>query len=281
MVATIGRDPPDGDINFRIVTDRANLDAQPNFWNSADGWFNSPNHIIAKLDNLVNEVPNNQMHPEVIMYGRPAGKDNCAGNVPVLLPGWMESDGNSVLLNGRPINGQLENGPPVRILGDVVPVGPPATLTHVRVTGFLALDCHGVFGDCEEDDPSKHNVEIHPVYAIDVVNPELTTRAVTLTGAWAANDVGTYYMRQTGDAVWWLGLSRDQGASFANVFRGTLQGDSLSGDWADVPLGSTLSSGMLRLTGSRFPGFTPFRFVASERTGGFGGSEWEKLYNMP
>lgn len=60
--------------------------------------------------------------------------------------------------------------------------------------------------------------EIRPVYAIDIVQNWATTRGrapvlggPNLSGVWDASDIGTYYMRQMGDALWWLGLSRDQG----------------------------------------------------------------------
>ena len=66
-------------------------------------------------------------------------------------------------------------GSPARIFNRSLPPG-----TRVRVSGFLALDCHG--GDCQENDISVDNVEIHPVYALDIIQP--TTRA-DLTGVWA------------------------------------------------------------------------------------------------
>jgi hypothetical protein len=53
----------------------------------------------------------------------------------------------------------------VRILGQELQLG-----MRVRVTGFLARDCHGDWnhlhwtGECYEDDRDVHNVELHPVY---------------------------------------------------------------------------------------------------------------------
>ena len=46
---------------------------------------------------------------------------------------------------------------------------------------------------------------------------------VNLTGAWHCDDIGTYYIREVGNTVWWLGLSCDQGRQFANVYRGNDQ----------------------------------------------------------
>ncbi len=34
------------------------------------------------------------------------------------------------------------------------------------------------------------------------------TQNINLTGTWKANDGGTYYIRNIGNDVWWLGISR-------------------------------------------------------------------------
>jgi hypothetical protein len=274
-------DPPDGDVTFQVHIDRAKLDAQPGFW--TDGWLNNnPNDIRAKLDDPVNGMPNNEMHAELIMFGRPT--DDCDGNVPPLLPGWMEMGANSVLVNGRPISGNLKIG----ACGDITHDSNSSCTVNqiagqefrgdvkVRVTGFLALDCHDFGGNCYEGDPHKQNVEIHPVYSVDIVSHfDRRVSWQDLTGIWAAPDQGTYYVRQVGNAVWWLGLSRDRGRTFAQVFQGTIQGDALRGEWVDVPLGTNLYRGVhdIPLGAS---GSTSIRLVA--RDGGF---FWEKLYDIP
>ena len=73
-----------------------------------------------------------------------------------------------------------------------------------------------------------------------------------LTGAWAGNDSGVYYIRQVGDCVWWfgtevrdieLGPTRQRG--FANVASGRIVGTQVDLEWADVPLGYTVNGGGL------------------------------------
>jgi hypothetical protein len=160
-------------------------------------------------------------------------------------------------------------GQPVRVLGDSVQPG-----TAVRVSGFLALDCHGAFGDCAEDNHNDNNVELHPVYAVDVLR-DPGVSPTELTGVWHCSDVGTYYVRQIGQTVWWLGMSRDRGHTFANVFRGTLQGAALSGSWADVPLSSARSAGVLALDARSGASATALHRMSA--TGGFGGATWEKI----
>jgi hypothetical protein len=62
-----------------------------------------------------------------------------------------------------------------------------------------------------------------------------------LSGVWHGSDIGTYYVRQLDREVWWLGLPRDQGRSFANVFHGSIsESGPLEGQWIDVPMGVPL-----------------------------------------
>jgi hypothetical protein len=80
--------------------------------------------------------------------------------------------------------------------------------------------------------------------------------AVDLTGTWAANDGGVYYLRQLDDEIWWLGMSGrgqplvDRGVRWTNVFHGTLSGDTITGTYADVPQGRILDKGpvVMKLT---------------------------------
>jgi hypothetical protein len=286
-------DPPDGDINFDIQVDRANLDTQPAFW--TDGWFNSADLIRAKLDHSSPQDEGfppftNHIHMEIIMYGHDATAENCSAGGAVLFPGWQEATGgNSVLVNGRPVGANIVFSNPAAIGGRQLVPGP-----RVRVTGAMILDCHkdipDITGDCHDGDADVHNVEIHPVYSVDFVQDfGLPRPGANLTGVWAADDVGTYYVRQIGDAVWWLGLSRDwslgtsgdPGRPFANIFRGTRGADgTIQGQWADVPItpSATAGSGLLVLSGSG--GDQAIRLTATSKTGGFGGSSWDKLYDQ-
>src|SRR5438552_10383664 len=81
-------------------------------------------------------------------------------------------------------------------------------------------------------------------------------RAYNLTGTWSADDGGLYYVRQLNDIVWWVGMSTEsrmglqdfrKGVAYTNVFWGRLRGDTIVGDWADVPHGSSHSNGTLTL----------------------------------
>lgn len=94
-------------------------------------------------------------------------------------------------------------------------------------------------------------------------------------GIWKSNDGGTYYVRQIGNDVWWVGMSGDNGNTWTNVFKGVRNGNTVTGQWADVPRGKVNSGGILNLsvqgTNKSVSGFT-----RSAVTGGFGGSKWSK-----
>ena len=109
-----------------------------------------------------------------------------------------------------------ENGPS--------PSPAPSTGDGIAVTDLSAIGC-------ARDDPADEG---------------------ELTGAWAGNDTGTYYIRHVGDCVWWFGTEvRDiaPGATgqrgFANVASGRIVGTQVDLEWADVPLGNTVNDGGL------------------------------------
>ncbi len=92
-----------------------------------------------------------------------------------------------------------------------------------------------------------------------------------LTGVWNGNDGATYYLRQAGVVLWWVGMSAGGGQAFTNVYRGTRQGDTVTGEWADVPLGGTSGAGNLVLRIE-----TGDRLTRTSQTGGFVGSVWTR-----
>jgi hypothetical protein len=279
----------DGDISFDVGYDLS--PTPPDFWTPSKYWLNNPDDIHKKLRyefrNSVFPGTSSLLHAEAIMYGKKYSYithttlgdvkvPDCSGNTPTLLPGWMETGRNSVQLDGGPVNdGRSSFNDIQKLFGRLLKVG-----ASVRLRGFLALDCHGFDSTtddildpsnwsvgCKNESDNEHNVEIHPVYAIDVIQDFGHNRSpyATLTGVWGGNNVdATYYVRQLGDIVWWLGLSSDDGINdgftFATVFRGRIQPDTalcqrcnkVVGDWADVPLGMRQQSGTSSTAGGSF-----------------------------
>lgn len=272
--------PPDGDIDFDMLVDQQELEKQIGFW--TEGWETS--HNVTPYNFWGKLLVHNLLHLESIMYG---GTTECGDSGPTafLLPGWQQSGSQSLVFNGVPVAGHLDLGiglnvsPVNAILGTPISFG-----SRVRITGNLVLDCgHGWTHPCNENDPSYQNQEIHPAYEIDIVqNFSLPRQTALLTGPWSSDDSGTYYLRQIGNTVWWLGMSVDGGRTFANVFLGTLQDGQITGNWADVPLGGTTKVGTLTLEEAG-PGALSALSTTLARTavtGGFSGDSWAKLYDV-
>jgi hypothetical protein len=75
-----------------------------------------------------------------------------------------------------------------------------------------------------------------------------------LTGVWAGDEGGVYYIRHIGDCVWWFGTELkdiEPGVAgqrgFANVASGRVDGARVDVEWADLPLGNILGGGGLTL----------------------------------
>lgn len=305
------KDSGDGDFDFRLKAEKFETAFATTGWGNNDHGpeiFKTKFDVVPKIIGLTGFNPSDTyLGLESIMYGRLGTCDN--GFTVALLPGWADLGSNSVLINGRPINGALPlpNANPNQPCTFIQPcpfVDPSQQLnngiqlgklllsaksqgTFVRITGTLILDCgHGLSSPCNDDPddlPSVRgdmNQEIHPIYSIDVINspfrPEDADIAAreNLTGAWAGTDGSTYYIRQIGKTVWWLGQMRDrqpmQGGThspiigseqlapafsagnpacastptqcwaFATVFEGTITGtvgdsEIIQGAWAGVP----------------------------------------------
>jgi hypothetical protein len=197
------------------------------------------------------------------------------------MPGWQETGGDSVLINGRPLNGALQmqpiisqDPPPLQVAA----IGGKAVrvLDFVRVTGALVLDCGHFrwtdpFDSCGEDDDYQ-NQEIHPIYAIDVID---ATNQDNLSAVWGDNFGKTYYVRQVGDVVWWFGMGPFRDGGFAQVFEGVATGGTIEGSWQDVPLGTGDAGEPLQLSiDSGRMLLTPISSVSlSDR-------RWTKLYDV-
>jgi hypothetical protein len=103
---------------------------------------------------------------------------------------------------------------------------------------------------------------------------------VDLTGAWAGDDDGIYYLRQLGSVVWWNGMSgragnpAGLGRDFNNVGRGQIKALKIEVEWADVPRGGILGNGTLSLS-IEDDGTGNIKIVQVSQTGtGFGNNVW-------
>jgi hypothetical protein len=102
---------------------------------------------------------------------------------------------------------------------------------------------------------------------------------INLTGAWAGDDGGTYYLRQLGSVVWWNGMSgrdgspMDLGRDWNNVGRGVINGLQIDVEWSDVPRGQIYGDGTLVLN-IQDDGTGNIQIVRVDHEEGFGNSVW-------
>ena len=100
-----------------------------------------------------------------------------------------------------------------------------------------------------------------------------------LTGAWAGDDGGIYYLRQLGSVMWWNGMSGredsplDLGREWNNVGRGVINGLEIDVEWSDVPRGQFLNNGTLVLN-IQDDGTGNTQIVKVSDPEGFGNSVW-------
>jgi hypothetical protein len=104
-------------------------------------------------------------------------------------------------------------------------------------------------------------------------NPAPTSGQLDLTGVWRDNNGATYSIRQVGNQIWWY---MDGRPNYTNVFRGILSGNTITGEWCDVPGGKLEGKSIGSLTvkvvnNGRMEKVadSPFRY---------GGSVWSRLF---
>ena len=114
----------------------------------------------------------------------------------------------------------------------------------------------------------------------DKVAKPFNAGKVDLSGPWAGDDNGIYYLRQVGSILWWNGMSGRAGTpalfgrDWNNVARGEIKSVAIEVEWADVPRGGILGNGTLSLK-VEDDGAGSVRIVKVSETGtGFGNTMW-------
>ena len=102
-----------------------------------------------------------------------------------------------------------------------------------------------------------------------------TTLASDLTGDWRASTGENFYIRQANNTVWIYGESIPTNGNWTSVAYGTLEGNKVSLDWADVPKGNASLMGTLKLNVT-----SDNEQQVIDQTGGWGGKEWKQIKLM-
>ena len=102
-----------------------------------------------------------------------------------------------------------------------------------------------------------------------------TTLASDLTGDWRASTGENFYIRQANNTVWIYGESIPTNGNWTSLAYGTLEGNKVSLDWADVPKGNASLMGTLKLNVT-----SDNELKVIDQTGGWGGKEWKQIKLM-
>ena len=102
-----------------------------------------------------------------------------------------------------------------------------------------------------------------------------TTLAVDLTGDWKASTGENFFIRQVNNTVWCYGESNATNANWTSIAYGTLEGNTVKLDWADVPKGNANLMGTLMLNVT-----SDHELQVIDQTGGWGGEEWKQIKLM-
>jgi hypothetical protein len=98
-----------------------------------------------------------------------------------------------------------------------------------------------------------------------------TAQAFDLTGDWDSDGAG-FYIRQVDDNIWWYAEDSAENPAWTSVARGTVEGDTVSVTWVDVPKGNATIMGT-----AVFDVVSEDELLLVDQTGGFGGEDWEEV----
>ena len=102
-----------------------------------------------------------------------------------------------------------------------------------------------------------------------------TAMAVDLTGDWKVVPDVDIYIRQIDNSVWWLCESSGVSPSWTSVANGTVEGNTVSLSWIDVPKGNLSATGTLVLNIT-----SEDELQILNQTGGWGGDNWKEIKIM-
>ena len=127
-------------------------------------------------------------------------------------------------------------------------------------------------------EPAREPLDVFAVVCAPVARP-FDPSNIDLTGAWAGDDGGVYYLRQIGSVYWGNGMSGREGSplelgrEWNNVVRGEINGLQIDAEWSDVPRGESAGHGTSTLR-IQDDGTGNIEIVLLSQTGDFGLTVW-------
>jgi hypothetical protein len=97
-----------------------------------------------------------------------------------------------------------------------------------------------------------------------------TAMAVDLTGNWKVLPDADIYIRQIDNSIWWLCESTGVNPGWTSVANGTVQGNTVSLIWVDVPKSNLSATGSLVLNIT-----SDNELEILNQTGGWAGKNWK------
>jgi hypothetical protein len=90
----------------------------------------------------------------------------------------------------------------------------------------------------------RSNITLICFFVLISLAQTVFSQTYDLTGMWKDDNGTTYFLRQFGNRLFW---SMDSRPKVHNVFCGTIDRNSIQGQWADLPGGQMMGNGSLNL----------------------------------
>ena len=96
-------------------------------------------------------------------------------------------------------------------------------------------------------------------------------QALDLTGDWGTEGAN-FYIRQVNESIWWYAEDSAEDPLWTSVAYGTIENNTVSVTWVDVPKGNAtiMGTAVLNVTFED-------ELQLVDQTGGFGGEDWEQV----
>lgn len=79
-------------------------------------------------------------------------------------------------------------------------------------------------------------------FAQNITQFSNTSKSFNLGGLYTSTNNDKYFLKQIGNSIWWIGTDKN-GSLIKNIFKGNVIGNIIKGEWINLPLNLTTTSG--------------------------------------